>query len=91
MPSHDQSAQLTAAAAWLRAEREYIGLSPRDLANWLAITPHQLMGYEGGQSRVPSELYAAWARALGLEPKVFAHVMLGFYDPITHDLLFGPP
>jgi hypothetical protein len=91
MQSQDQSAQLTAAAAWLRAERERVGLSPRDLANWLGITPHQLMGYEGGQSRVPPELYIAWARALGLAPKVFARTMLGFYDPITHDLLFGPP
>ena len=53
---------------------------------------HQLSsGYEGGQIRVPSKLYAAWAKALGLAPKVFARAMLGFFDPITHDLLFGPP
>jgi transcriptional regulator with XRE-family HTH domain len=87
----DHSVRLSAAAAWLRAQREHIGLSPRDLADRLGITPHQLMGYEGGQSRVPPELYIAWARALGLAPKVLARVMLGFYDPITHDLLFGPP
>ena len=48
-PSHQPD--LAAAAAWLRAEREHMGLTP----------------------------------------KVFAHTMLGFYDPITHDLLFGPP
>jgi hypothetical protein len=82
---------LAAAAVWLRAERAHASLSQADLATWLGITPHHLMGYEAGQLRVPPELYVAWARALGLAPKVFARTMLGFYDPITHDLLFGPP
>ena len=92
MPSDDHSVRLIAAAAWLRAEREHIGLSQRDLADWLGVPFQQLSsGYEDGQICVPSELYIAWAQALGLAPKVLARTMLGFYDPITHDLLFGPP
>jgi len=92
MQSQDQSAQLTAAATWLRDQRLRAGLSQRDLADRLGLPFQDLAsGYEGGQRRVPPELYIAWARALGLAPKVFARTMLGFYDPITHDLLFGPP
>lgn len=92
MQPDDQSSQFVFAAAWLRAEREHIGLSQRHLAEWLGLTFQDLaIGYEQGEIRVPPELYIAWARALGLAPKVFARAMLGFYDPITHDLLFGPP
>jgi transcriptional regulator with XRE-family HTH domain len=81
-----------AAATWLRDQRLRAGLSQRDLADRLGVTFQDLAsGYEAGQRRVPPELYIAWARALGLAPKVFARTMLGFYDPITHDLLFGPP
>ena len=83
---------LLAAAAWLRDQRTRACLSQRDLADRLGLAFQDLaIGYEQGEIRVPPELYIAWARALGLAPKVFARAMLGFYDPITHDLLFGPP
>ena len=85
------SSQLISAGLWLREQRERRNVSPRDLAQRLGLTFRQLAGgYEAGRTRVPPELYRPWAKALGIEPRLFARTMLGFYEPITHDLLFGP-
>ena len=55
MHSDDDAIRLSAAAAWLRAEREHVGLSQRDLADRLRLPFQQLaIGYEGGQLRVPT-------------------------------------
>src|SRR5258707_500832 len=42
-----------------------------------------------GFSRVTTEIMAAWAAELGLEPAAFAKHLLVYYEPELYRLLFG--
>ena len=76
--------------AWLRALREAAGLSQRDLSRCLDLEYYTFISQiESGKGRVPPNQYAAMAKALKVEPHDFARHMLRFYDPITHEMLFG--
>ncbi|MFG1432366.1 helix-turn-helix transcriptional regulator [Xanthobacter sp. V2C-4] len=78
------------AGAWLRAQREAVGLSQREFAERVGAIYYTFVSQiEAGRGRIPSERYEAWARALKLEPRLFATKMLGFYDPATYALIFG--
>lgn len=78
------------AGAWLRAQREEKGLSQRELADRVGAVYYTFISQiEAGRGRIPSERYEAWAEALDLPPRSFAIRMLGFYEPVTHALIFG--
>lgn len=78
------------AGAWLKARREVVGLSQRELAERVGAVYYTFISQiEAGRGRIPSERYEAWARALDIEPRLFATKMLGFYEPATYELIFG--
>ncbi|WP_172124342.1 MULTISPECIES: helix-turn-helix transcriptional regulator [unclassified Devosia] len=78
------------AGLWLKTLREDAGLSQRDLSRHLDLDYYTFISQiESGKGRVPPNQYAAMAKALKVEPHDFAKQMLRFYDPITHEMLFG--
>ncbi len=75
---------------WLKCLRETQGLSQRDLANILSLEYYTFISQlENGRGKIPSSRYVEWANALGQEPRSFVKTLLSYYDPITHDILFG--
>lgn len=78
-----------AAGAWLRDLRERRGLSQRDLANLVGADYYTFISQlETGRGRVPPDRYEAWAKALGVNTRMFVRKLLGYYDPITYRFLF---
>lgn len=76
--------------AWLKGLREAQGLSQRDLSNILSLEYYTFISQlENGRGKIPSSRYVEWANALGQEPRSFVMTLLSYYDPITHDILFG--
>lgn len=83
---HDLRAE---AGSWLKAAREQVGMSQRELANVLGLQVYTFISQvEGGKGRVPPERYEAYAKALGVDPGEFARKMLSFYEPTTYELIF---
>ena len=77
------------AGAWLKELRGRAGLSQIQLADVLGFKYYTFISQvENGFGRVPTESMEAWARALGVEPSVFARELLVYYDPELHRLLF---
>lgn len=77
------------AGQWLRSLREGQNLTQRDLAEKIGLRYYTFISQiESGQGRIPSEQYAAWAQALGVEPREFAKTLMQYYDPHTHRLVF---
>ena len=77
------------AGAWLKELRGRAGLSQLQLAQQLGLKYYTFVAQvENGFGRVPTESMEAWARALGIEPALFARRLLSFYDPELHRLLF---
>jgi transcriptional regulator with XRE-family HTH domain len=75
---------------WLKGLREAAGLSQRELANRLEISHYTVISQlENGRGRIPPDRYGAWAGALHVPVDLFVREQLRFYDPITHDILFG--
>lgn len=78
------------AGAWLRACRENIGLTQRDLATDVGAVYYTFISQiEVGKGRLPPERYSAWANALNIPDSDFASTMLYFYEPITYSMIFG--
>jgi transcriptional regulator with XRE-family HTH domain len=78
------------AGDWLKRRRADAGLSQIDLAARLGLRYYTFISQvENGFSRVPTEIMAAWAGELGLEPAAFAKHLLVYYEPELHRLLFG--
>jgi transcriptional regulator with XRE-family HTH domain len=78
------------AGDWLKQRRADAGLSQIDLAARLGLRYYTFISQvENGFSRVPTEIMAAWAAELGLEPAAFAKHLLIYYEPELHRLLFG--
>ena len=78
------------AGDWLKQRRADAGLSQIDLAARLGLKYYTFISQvENGFSRVPTEIMAAWAAELGLEPAAFAKHLLLYYEPQLHRLLFG--
>jgi transcriptional regulator with XRE-family HTH domain len=78
-----------AAGRWLQGERKKTGLSQIQLAEILSFKYYTFVSQvENGFGRVPSESMEAWARALKIEPAMFARQLLAYYDPELHRLLF---
>ena len=77
------------AGAWLKSQRQKAGLSQMDLATGLGLRYYTFISQvENGFGRVPSESMEAWARCLGIPPRVFARELLAYYDPHFYRLLF---
>ena len=78
------------AGDWLKARRADAGLSQIDLAARLGLKYYTFISQvENGFSRVPTEVMAAWAVELGLEPSAFTKHLLLYYEPEMYRLLFG--
>jgi transcriptional regulator with XRE-family HTH domain len=80
------------AGVWLKRQREARGLSQRDLATLVGVDYYTFISQiESGRGRIPPDRYAVFADALGVEPSLFVRTLLGYYDPITYELLFSQP
>mgnify|MGYP002387696940 CR=1 FL=1 len=78
------------AGRWLRSLREARGLSQRDLAKAVGIDYYTFISQiESGRGRVPPAQTRAWAAALKLSPRDLAINLMRFYDPLSHELIFG--
>jgi transcriptional regulator with XRE-family HTH domain len=78
------------AGRWLKELREARGLSQRGLADLVGADYYTFISQlEAGRGRIPPDRYTAWARALGVEPKLFVQTLLRYYDPVTHAIVFG--
>jgi transcriptional regulator with XRE-family HTH domain len=77
------------AGSWLKAQRRAAHLSQMDLAIKLGYKYYTFISQvENGFGRVPSESMEEWARALNIEPALFARRLLAYYDPHLYRLLF---
>jgi transcriptional regulator with XRE-family HTH domain len=77
------------AGRWLRELRESRGLSQRELAEKTGTQYYTFVSQlETGRGRIPAEKYLRWAKALGVEPKVFVRTLMQYYDPVTYEILF---
>ncbi|MGU3546204.1 helix-turn-helix domain-containing protein [Methylobacterium sp. A52T] len=75
---------------YLKELREARGLSQRQLAALVGADYYTFISQlETGRGRIPPDRYRAWAEALAIEPRVFVRNVMRFYDPITHEILFG--
>jgi len=78
------------AGKWLKEARDTAGLSQRELAAAVGIEYYTFISQlESGRGRVPADRYAAFAKALHIEPREFAITMMKYNDPITYNLVFG--
>ena len=78
------------AGRWLRELREARGLSQRQLAEKTDCEYYTFISQlETGRGRIPPDRYRVWADALGIDARVFVRQLLAYYDPVTHDILFG--
>jgi len=76
--------------AYLRQLRERRGLSQRELAKLIGVQYYTFISQlETGRGRIPPDSYRVWARALKVNCRTFVRSLLGFYDPITYEILFG--
>ena len=79
------------AGRLVAALREKRGLTQPELADILRLPEYRVVSLvETGRLRVPVEQTAAWAEALGVDPRKFAKALFFYSDPVTHRLLFGP-
>ena len=70
------------AGAWLKTQRNAVGLTQKDLAKELGLEYYTFVSQiESGHGRVPSNLYESWAACLKMPAPEFAQKMLEFYDP----------
>jgi transcriptional regulator with XRE-family HTH domain len=77
------------AGRWLRELRESKGLSQREVAENTGTEYYTFVSQlETGRGRIPAEHYLRWAKALGVEPKVFVRTLMQYYDPATYEILF---
>jgi transcriptional regulator with XRE-family HTH domain len=80
------------AGRWLKRAREAAGLTQAELAERLGLRYYTFVSQvEGGVGRLPTDMQAAWAQALGLEAGDFAWTLLRHYEPELHRLLFLHP
>jgi transcriptional regulator with XRE-family HTH domain len=72
--------QLREAGRWLRELRAKRGLTQRELARLVGAEYYTIISQlEAGRGRVPPDRYLAWAEAVGVEPRQFAHKLMWYY------------
>jgi transcriptional regulator with XRE-family HTH domain len=75
---------------WLRELREARGLSQRQFAELTGSEYYTFISQlETGRGRIPPDKYRLWAEVLGIDAKLFVRKLMSYYDPVTHDILFG--
>jgi transcriptional regulator with XRE-family HTH domain len=78
------------AGHWLKELRETKGFSQRQLAEKVGGDYYTFISQlEAGRGRIPPDRYAVWAKALGINPRLFVQRLLRYYDPATYAILFG--
>jgi len=76
---------------WLKDQRETRGLTQADLGLKLDLKYYSFISQvENGIGRIPQELYAPWAAALGVPPEDFAWMALSHLEPGLHEMLARP-
>lgn len=77
------------AGQWLKARREAVGLSQRQLAEKVGAEYYTFISQlETGRGRIPPARYVEWAAALEIDPREFVYKLMRYYDPITFGILF---
>jgi transcriptional regulator with XRE-family HTH domain len=78
------------AGHWLKEVREKRGLSQRQLAKLVGAEYYTFISQlENGRGRIPPDRYREWAVALNVEAAEFVQTLMKYYDPVTHEILFG--
>jgi transcriptional regulator with XRE-family HTH domain len=78
------------AGKWLQELRNKAQLTQLDLSKLVGYEYYSAISQiESGMGTLPSSKYAAYARALKMDPTDFVAGLLAFYDPPTHQILFG--
>ena len=77
------------AGRWLRALRERVGLSQKELAHAVGFDYYTFISQlESGRGPLPPGQYIAFATALQIPLHEFVKTLLRYYDPLTHYALF---
>ena len=75
---------------WLKAQRERVGLSQRQLADKVGTEYYTFISQlETGRGKIPPDRYLVWAEALKMSPRDFVQAIMRFYDPVAYAILFG--
>ncbi len=73
---------------WLKHRREAADITQAQLAERLGLRYYSFVSQvENGIGRIPQDLYAPWAKALGLDGKDFALTVLKHLEPGLYDLI----
>jgi len=76
--------------AYLKALREDAGLTQRALAEMAGFKYYTFISQiEHGAGKIPSELYEAYADAVGANRVEFIKCILMYYDPHVYKILYG--
>jgi len=77
------------AGRWLRALRERLGMSQRELAKAVGFDYYTFISQmESGRGRVPPAQYLAFSTALQVPLHEFVKTLMRYYDPLTYYALF---
>lgn len=72
----------------LKSWREDNGLTQADLAQSLGLKYYSFVSQvENGLGRIPQDLYAPWAEALGVDLETFCWCVLAHVEPSLYDAL----
>ncbi len=87
--THDLAQLRQEGGRWLRARREELGLTQRDLAQAIGLDYYSFVSQiESGRGRVPTNQMEAWAATLKMSRREFARGVLRYYEPVTYAMLF---
>ncbi len=80
-----------ALGLWLKQGRENAKLTQAELAMRLGLRYYSFISQvENGIGRIPQDLYAPWAEALGIDARSFAMTVLCHIEPGLHDMISPP-
>lgn len=75
--------------AFLKTLRNHAGLTQREVAVGLKLNYYTMVAQmESGAARIPPHQYSAYARILGVDPRLFAKKLMQYNDPYTYDILW---
>lgn len=79
-----------AGGAWLKQCRLDRGLTQIQVAQAVGLGSYTMISMiEAGRGRIPPESYLLWAAVMALDPREFVKQIMRYYDPVTHEILFG--
>jgi transcriptional regulator with XRE-family HTH domain len=83
------SAERREGGRWLKKVREAAGITQREVAAVCSFDYYTIISQiEAGKARIPPDRYAAYARALKMEPQDFVKELLRYYDPDAYRILW---